>query len=127
MGRVSGDTGGGFRSRLQSHSADIAVAQRDAHVSHPPGGSLCRLALGATKQVGVGIDPDVPAQQILVFAPGKQLEDVTALAPYLFLADEAEIIIVRRDVGGAVIFRDFRFSCQHAAIIIFPRPLPLIC
>jgi len=88
------DTGGGFRSRLQPHSADVAVAQRDAHVSHPPRGSLHWLALGATKQVGVGIDPDVPAQQILVYAPGKRLENVTALAAYLFLADEAEIIIV---------------------------------
>jgi hypothetical protein len=56
---------------------------------HPPRGNLRWLALDATKQVAVGIDPDVPAQQILVVAPRKQLEDVTALAAYLLLAESS--------------------------------------
>ena len=88
-----------LRSRLQPHSADVAVGQRDVHIPHPPGGVLCGLALEAANQVGVGINPDFPSEQMSVFAPGKQLKHVAALAVHVFFADEAEIIVLRREVG----------------------------
>jgi hypothetical protein len=65
------------------------------HVLQPPGRGLCRLTLGAAKQVALGIDPDGPEEQILVFAPWNQPKHIAALATNLFLPDEAERIIVR--------------------------------
>ena len=55
---------------LQPHSAHVAVNKRDAHVPHPPGRGLGKLALEAAKQVGVRINPNVAMEQMSFFAPG---------------------------------------------------------
>ena len=107
------DVGSGLGSRLQPHTTDITVDQHDACVPEPPGGRLPGFTLGAVKQVGGRVHPDLTAEQGLVFAPGKHLQHVAVLAAQFFFADEAKVIVGRRHVGRAVILHDVGFMFQH--------------
>src|ERR1700691_4849867 len=58
-----------------------------------------RLTLGAVKQKGVRIYPNLASQQVLVFAQRKQLQHVAWFATRIFFTDETDVIVGRRNLG----------------------------
>src|SRR5258705_9578309 len=67
------------------------------------------------QHVGFGIDPNRAVQQIFVLALGNLVEDITISAIQGLFADEPEIIVSGRDVGGGVVLYRFGFPVEHLA------------
>ena len=73
------------------------------------------FTLGAADQIGARLNPDSPAEQILVLAFGKDPKDVTALTPCNFFAQEFKIVIILRDNTRATILCQGGLPIQHEA------------
>ena len=69
----------------------------------------------ATRQVSAGIDPDAPAEEVLILSSWQQLELVEAPAAYSLRTRETEIVIVRREVGQSVILGDIYLTRERPA------------